>query len=130
MRIKLSIPFLLSDIAKAMGAVFYKGDEKILIEYITTDTRELRPCDLFIALRGERFNGESFLKTASACGAYTVSTKSESDITVTSSEIALLLFASAYKRKLPLKETVAITGSNGKTTTRELLASLFEMFFA
>lgn len=126
MRIRLSIPLRLSEIAKAAGAVSFSDSNKdTTIEYISTDTRELCRGDLFIALCGKRYNGEEFLAIAKDIGAYTMATRKGADIRVTSTDIALLTLASHYKRKLPIKHIIAITGSNGKTTTRELTASLF-----
>ena len=125
MRIRLSLPMRLSDIARTAGAIDCERNNDPIIEYITTDTREIVRGDLFVALKGKSFNGEDFIGDAVSCGALTLSEKPESSIRVSSSEIALLTLASAYKRRLPLKETVAITGSNGKTTLRELICSLF-----
>ncbi len=125
MRIRLSFPLTTEYIAKKMGAVSLNAAPDTQIEYVSTDTRELCSGDLFIALKGKSFDGENFLDEAANLGAYTVSTSETSHIRVTDTEIALLTLASAYKRKFPLREIIAITGSNGKTTTREITESVF-----
>ena len=81
---------------------------------------------MFIALKGEKFNGESFIKEVTNLGAIPLSTqKLDGGITVSDTNIALLKLAAYYKTKLKkLIKTVAITGSVGKTTTKEFLKSI------
>lgn len=122
MRIKLSCPLTLREIASVLNNSLKRTDA--LIEYICTDTRELSRGDLFFALMGENRNGEDYVKEARAKGAYVIS-KSDADISVSDGTNALLLLASYYKSKLKsLLKTVAITGSVGKTTTKEILHQL------
>ena len=97
---------------------------------VCTDTRKLRSGDLFIALKGANFDGNAFAKKALDEGAaYAV----VDDPTVVQDERFLLVpdglralqdLATAYRRtfKIPF---LAITGSNGKTTTKELIAAVF-----
>ena len=78
MRIRLSLPMRLSDIARSAGAIDYERNNDPIIEYITTDTRELATGDLFVALKGKSFNGEDFICDAASCGALTLSEKPRS----------------------------------------------------
>lgn len=97
---------------------------------ICTDTRKLLPGDLFFALKGDNFDGNRFAVQALAAGAaYAVI----DDPAVASGDQRLLLvedglkalqdLARAYRQQLNIP-VVAITGSNGKTTTKELIASV------
>ena len=128
MRIKLDCKVTLNEIANAISADFSEIGERV-ITHIVTDSRLAKGGDLFFALRGERFNGEQFVEEAIKRGAFAVSTKVGNGIlSVESAENALLGAAALYKSKLPmLKATVAITGSVGKTTTKEFLKSILSI---
>ncbi len=123
MRIKLSIFLSLNEIALATDGIIKKSSKGKIIKYITTDSRIAMPGDLYFAFRGEKYDGELFIKEAASKGALTVSEKSASaDLLVENTEKAFLSLAGYYKKLLPaLKYTVAITGSVGKTTTKEIL---------
>ena len=121
MRIRLDIPLYLSDIKNAIGA---ECDIKnIEVTHITTDSRECFAGDLFIALRGKDNNGENYVSEAISKGAYAVTAQGiENSLTVKDTLSALLDLSKHYKSKLKkLKYTIAITGSVGKTTTKEFL---------
>lgn len=121
MRIKLGIPLKLSYICASVGGYASYGADAT-VKYICSDTRELLRGDLFIALKGDNFDGEDYTRFAKETGAYCLCKSEEfGDITVNDTNVALLLLAKEYKKLLPLKHTVAITGSVGKTTTKELL---------
>lgn len=124
MRIKLDIPLKLKSISSYMKATQWT-DLNPTINFICTDTREIQAEDLFIALMGENNDGEAFIEEALKKGAFTVGkSKLNTHLQVTDTRIALLNFAKNYKYLLPLIKTVAITGSVGKTTTKELLYHL------
>lgn len=125
MRIELGIPMTISEIAKSTDGVIY-GDNKRIITHITTDSREVRKNDLFVALKGERFDGECYLPEAILNGAVIMSSRfKDNGIFVSDTKKALLCLASYYLTKLPhIKYKVAITGSVGKTTTKEFLKSI------
>lgn len=121
MRIKLCYPLSLNRIADVLNSSF-SGDG--IIENISTDTRTLESGDLFFAIRGEKYNGEDFFEIARQKGAYTVGVN-RGDILVKSTSEALLLLAEYYKTLFQnVKHTVAITGSVGKTTTKEMASAL------
>lgn len=122
MRIKLDYPITLSEIVASTSGTYYNIKERNF-NYISTDSREVFKNDLFFALSGEKYNGENFVNDAIKKGAIAISNKSSKGcISVKNTKDALLNLASSYKKKFTnLKHTVAITGSVGKTTTKEFL---------
>ena len=97
---------------------------------VSTDTRTLEPGELFVALRGERFDGTEFVAAAQEAGAAGAVVERRPDglahgfecFVVDNALVALGRLAAA--RRLALDPTVvAITGTSGKTTTRELTAA-------
>lgn len=119
MKIKLDIPITLSEIAGCTGGSLSSADDTI--SCICTDSREVSQGDLFIAIRGERIDGNLFASEAHARGGYVIGTNG-ADITVYDAQTPILKLVNLYKCKLPcLLHTVAITGSVGKTTTKELV---------
>lgn len=130
MRIQLAIPLSLYEIAHAIGAVLPKSEdaESIRIEAFTTDSREIQRGDLFIAIRGENVDGNRFLSSAFASGA-SAAICQEKNADVPSDALLILCedsinaigaLAAFYQKKIPHK-TIAVTGSVGKTTTKECL---------
>ncbi|MBU5314736.1 UDP-N-acetylmuramoyl-tripeptide--D-alanyl-D-alanine ligase [Clostridium bornimense] len=109
----------------------YNGERKIT--YVETDTRKIKEGALFIALKGENFNGNKFADVALKNGASTViideiafdalKTKGLGNIIIVEdTRKALLDLAAYYRRKLDIK-VVGITGSTGKTSTKDLVAA-------
>jgi UDP-N-acetylmuramoyl-tripeptide--D-alanyl-D-alanine ligase len=98
---------------------------------VTTDSRDIRPGDLFIGIRGDRFHGQDFADQALQSGAVAVAvsdaaavkTAGASFLVVPDTRIALGRLAAFWRNRFDLP-LVAITGSNGKTTVKELLASI------
>jgi UDP-N-acetylmuramoyl-tripeptide--D-alanyl-D-alanine ligase len=104
------------------------GDGAVGIERVHSDTRSLRTGDLFVALRGERFDGHDFLPQARAAGA--VAALAESGLgaempglQVADSLQALQQLAAAWRARFALP-LVAVTGSNGKTTVTQMVAAM------
>ncbi|MEK8049373.1 UDP-N-acetylmuramoyl-tripeptide--D-alanyl-D-alanine ligase [Ideonella sp. DXS22W] len=99
------------------------------IHRVHTDTRTLQPGDLFVALRGERFDAHDFLPQARAAGAVAVIAERGIDrcglpgLEVPDALAALQQLAAAWRARhtLPL---IAVTGSNGKTTVTQMVASI------
>ena len=122
MRIRLNCSLTVKELADALGgsAENIKNRE---ITHIVTDSREAQIHDLFFPLKGENRDGESFVFDAISRGAVAISKKRGNNIiTLNDTDDALLKTARLYKSKLSkLKATVAITGSVGKTTTKEFL---------
>ena len=129
MRIRLNYPIKLSQIQKITSAFLADTDRDVT--HIVTDSREAEAGDLFIAIRGEQFNGSDFAEDAMKKGAYVLSERSDfATLTVSSSIDALLKIGVFAKSKLKnLKYTIAITGSVGKTTTKNLTTLLLKENF-
>ncbi len=109
---------------------------KIYLKYpsVQTDTRKLRSGDIFFALKGENFNGNLFAKQALEAGAaYAVIDEKEfqfSDKTILVTDVlSTLQDLAKYHREQFKIPFLAITGSNGKTTTKELIHSVLSSVF-
>jgi UDP-N-acetylmuramoyl-tripeptide--D-alanyl-D-alanine ligase len=108
------------------------GEARARVSGVSTDTRQLSRGDLFAALRGESFDGHAFIPAALAAGAAAllVSDKPATDpgvpvIRVADTVRALGDLARGHRARFA-GPVVAITGSNGKTTTKELCAAVLE----
>ncbi|WP_420996493.1 UDP-N-acetylmuramoyl-tripeptide--D-alanyl-D-alanine ligase [Cupriavidus sp. 30B13] len=98
---------------------------------VLTDSRAVQPGDLFVALKGERFDAHDFLADVAARGAAAVLVEREPDtalglpaIVVPDTRLALGQLAAGWRRRFSLP-AVAVTGSNGKTTVKEMIAAIF-----
>lgn len=130
MRIKLDIPIFTKSLPAMLEVSSFQSRGNYKIEYVCTDSRELQGGELFFALQGDRFNAEDYLADAKNKGAYTVSSKQENtDFTVADTLTSLSHLANAYKKLLSVRSTVAITGSVGKTTTKNLTLQLLSTKF-
>ena len=125
-------PLSLSEIASMAGALLTNGDPSVNVSRISKDTRDIRPGDLYVALRGERFDGNAFLAEAAAKGAVAalcdaeppVGLPSHFGILSASDGLAgLTLLAAAWRERLKLR-SVVITGSSGKTSTKDFTAAV------
>lgn len=101
------------------------------ISNVSTDTRTLESGDLFIALSGENFDGNTFAKSAVEQGAAAIIvTKKQAvnvpQLIVKDTRIALGLLGKMV-REIVAPKVAALTGSNGKTTTKEMLASILSL---
>ncbi len=95
---------------------------------VCTDTRDLRRGNLFVALRGENFDGHEFLRKAATLGAAgaLVNTPQSVDlpqVVVEDSLLGLQRCASAWRARFKLP-VIGVTGSNGKTTVKEMIAAV------
>jgi UDP-N-acetylmuramoyl-tripeptide--D-alanyl-D-alanine ligase len=118
----------IAEAAAALGARTSGGDR--LFTRVSTDSRSIRAGDLFVALRGERFDGHDFLKAAATAGAaaamvdaaypgeYPLPALVVSDTRRSLGDLA------RYWRARFAPTLIAITGSNGKTTVKEMLAAI------
>jgi UDP-N-acetylmuramoyl-tripeptide--D-alanyl-D-alanine ligase len=102
-----------------------------LIDSISTDSRAIESGSLFIALKGERFDAHQFLGAVSAAGASAVLIEDEKAcpnqlpaVCVADTRIGLGDFAAAWRQQFALP-LVVVTGSNGKTTVKEMIAAIF-----
>lgn len=124
MRIALGIPLLFSELIKH-GEAFSKNSEDAYFTHISTDSREALIGDLFFSFAKDRESADEHIREAKKRGAKCVSSISKhADFLSADAEKSLLKLASFYKTKLKnLKYTIAITGSVGKTTTKEFCAA-------
>ena len=97
---------------------------------VSTDTRTLQPGDLFVALRGERFDGHAFLEQARAAGAVAAMVDGKHQGTppvpvavVDDTRLGLGRLAAGWRQRFS-PVLIAVTGSNGKTTVKEMLAAI------
>jgi len=119
----------LSQIASATNGELRGGDPGLKVSGVTTDTRKLSEGQFFVALKGPNYNAHDFVPTAIEAGAVAVMVEYELDIDIPQVVVkdclkALGQFASAWRLQWggPL---IAVTGSNGKTTVKEMLAAIF-----
>lgn len=96
---------------------------------VHTDSRTVEPGDLFVALKGERFDAHDFIADVVARGAVAVLVSREVDagvpaIVAPDTRIALGELGAGWRRQFTLP-AVAVTGSNGKTTVKEMIAAIF-----
>jgi len=129
MKATLHIPMTLHDVARAVGHTPPAVSRPI--DAVVTDSREADTTSLFFALRGERLDGNDYIEEALRRGAAVICTRlHDGAMTVHDTRAALLALARAYRERLPsLQKTVAVSGSVGKTTVKELLASLLSADF-
>ena len=126
------------------------GDGRAAIRRVHSDTRTLQPGDLFVALSGERFDGNHYLRAAQAAGAVAAlalpgrlasaapapvsvgpagkagpeSPVDMSGLEVPDTLLALQQLAGAWRAKFPALPLIAVAGSNGKTTVTQMLAAI------
>ena len=127
----------LDEIIKAFGGQIISGDRDTKIKGISTDSRTVKPGDLFFALKGERCDGHRYVTHAMNTGAVGAVISNEFNIEpahknfpvirVKDTTTALGDLARYYRQKLNTT-IIGITGSNGKTTTKEMTYHLLSHF--
>lgn len=119
-------PFLLSELEQPLGALRSGAD--VEVSRVTTDSREVQPGDLFVALRGERFDGHQFLPAVAAAGAAAAVVSHAVDSPLPLLQVAdtqrALGQLGACNRALFEGPLVAITGSSGKTSVKNLVSAV------
>ncbi len=125
-------PLSIDQIAQFAGAIRQHGRPEQRVTRLSTDSRTMQPGDLFVALSGENFDGHRFVSDAFVHGAIGAiveenwSGKTPPDfvlLRVADPLVAYQQIATHYRRSLGLK-VIAITGSNGKTSTKDFTASV------
>ncbi len=106
------------------------GDGALAFTRVHTDTRTLRPGDLFVALKGERFDAHDFLVPAQAAGAVAAIAEHgilesgfAAGLQVPDTLAALQQLATGWRERFH-GPVIAVTGSNGKTTVTQMVASI------
>lgn len=122
----------IQEVAKIINGTIVKENPDITITSISTDTRTLNRGALYIPLKGEKFEGHDFLEKASKKDASAVIVKKGfsnlcpkkiSCIEAEEPLVAYMQLAKSHRQKFNIP-IVAVTGSNGKTTTKEMISSL------
>lgn len=132
--------FHIDDVMRATGALCARGDQRRLVHGVSTDSRSLKSGELFVALSGPNFDGNRFATTALERGASGVIVSDASAIPpVLARDAAVLVhpdprralatLARWYRDTLSAR-VVGITGSCGKTTTKNVLVELLATRFA
>ena len=119
--------FRLNDVAKVLGGTITGGDAEITS--VSTDSRTLKPGALFVALDGERFQGSDFLADAERAGAAAVLIRHPGSNTlpglvVEDTTAALGQLAAHWRARFDIP-VIGVTGSNGKTTVKEMIGAIF-----
>jgi UDP-N-acetylmuramoyl-tripeptide--D-alanyl-D-alanine ligase len=118
-----------AQVRRALGLGMEQADERLAFEGVTTDSRHLEAGQLYVALVGERFDGHDFVDDALARGArgIVVSRATEQSGAARVYSVADTLVAlgalAAHRRSHLRVPVVAITGSSGKTTTKDMTAA-------
>jgi UDP-N-acetylmuramoyl-tripeptide--D-alanyl-D-alanine ligase len=127
-------PIRLNELVAATGGRLVNGRE-LKVTGVSVDTRTLKPGDLYVAIRGKRLDGHQFCEQAIEKGAVGVVVDSEAavpvgrvGIIVTNTTEALGRIAFRHRERMWAR-VVAVTGSNGKTTTKEILAAILALKF-
>jgi murE/murF fusion protein len=114
------------------------GVGDVAFKRVHTDTRTLQPGDLFVALKGERFDANDFLAEAKARGAVAALCQGEQaqsklrdaglpGLVVPDAKVALGELATRWRAQFSLP-LIAVTGSNGKTTVTQMIASILKAY--
>jgi UDP-N-acetylmuramoyl-tripeptide--D-alanyl-D-alanine ligase len=120
----------LEDAARMLPDARVVGSVTTAIARVHSDTRSVAPGDLFVALRGERFDAHAYLADAKAAGAVAALAERGLEegllpgLVVADSRRALGELAAAWRRRFAMP-LVAVTGSNGKTTVTQMIAAIF-----
>lgn len=127
----------LAFVLSACDGELVKGARDLSFGRVCTDSRQTQVGDLFFALRGERFDGHEFLKEVTTRGAVGVVVEAGSKleelppcavVMVDNTRQALMRLGAAYGSDFELP-VIAVGGSNGKTTTKELIAAVLRQKF-
>ncbi|MCK5597451.1 MAG: UDP-N-acetylmuramoyl-tripeptide--D-alanyl-D-alanine ligase, partial [Candidatus Eisenbacteria sp.] len=122
----------LTDMAQALNS-HAKGTAGVEVVGVSTDSRTVRPGDLFFAIRGDNFDGHEYVEDAFAKGACAAvvsddAARSGHTLVVDDTVDALLSLAAWYRGRFDIP-VVAVTGSNGKTTTKDMAAAVLSTKF-
>ena len=138
MKIKLGLGRLTADkVAEICGGTIYNVgcEHKVLFETVCTDSREADNTSMFVAIRGERVDGHSYISNVVKAGCRCViaervplDVKGIAVIIVQDSVRAIRDIAKYIKSQVDIK-TIAVTGSVGKTTTKEFLSAVLDRKF-
>lgn len=120
-----------SDIVRMTGGEPRGGDDAAVVRGVSKDTRTIEAGNLYVPLIGARFDGHEFVRAAHASGAAATLWQRDHGeppegvpaIVVDNTLAALQRLAARYRERLPVR-IVGVTGSNGKTTTKDMIAAV------
>lgn len=126
----------LEQIVRWCNGQLLTGDAGTMVTNICTDSRSMKAGDLFLALRGANFDGHQFIAEAAARGAIGAIVEREivalpgefAVVKVSDALHALQQIAAGYRRTMSAR-IVCVTGSNGKTSTKDLISSVLRERF-
>jgi UDP-N-acetylmuramoyl-tripeptide--D-alanyl-D-alanine ligase len=121
------IPMTLAEVAGVVGGRIADGDPDIVVTVAASDDRDCVPGTLFACIRGERVDGHDFVDSARERGAVACLTTRPvgSPAVIVEDVVAALGTLSSYViQRLPGTLAIGLTGSSGKTTTKDLLAAI------
>jgi len=130
--------FRLNEILEASAGKLISGSPNIQINNISTDTRTLKRGDLFIAIKGQRFDGHAFIPEAIKKGAKAIifssfatnSPKKDTALIKVRDTLEAFGRIAAFHRKKFSLPVICLTGSNGKTTAKEMSAWVLSSKFS
>lgn len=125
------IPMLLSKVAEVTGGELH-GRDALVTASVVTDSREAQEGSLYVARVGEHADGHDYAGAASGAGAVGLlgerAVEELPSVVVNDVELAFAKLARAVVDAVPGLEIVGITGSSGKTSTKDLLGAVFSSF--
>jgi UDP-N-acetylmuramoyl-tripeptide--D-alanyl-D-alanine ligase len=135
-RLAAGAAFTLEEVLRATAGELVRLGGAVRFPGVCTDTRTLRPGELFVAIRGDAHDGHAFVGAAAAAGAGAVVVdRAAADVdagcgvvAVRDTLAALGDLAALHRRRRPAT-VLAVCGSNGKTTTKEMLATILRAAF-
>ncbi|MBN1475330.1 UDP-N-acetylmuramoyl-tripeptide--D-alanyl-D-alanine ligase [Candidatus Sumerlaeota bacterium] len=123
----------MAEVLRVTGGTLVRGPSKRACRRLSTDTRSIRRGDWFVALVGEHFDGHDFLSQAVERGAASfVLSRLPSDFEVSARFCVVLVddtlralgaITAEWRRRIPVR-VIGVTGSSGKTTTKDLLGAM------
>ncbi len=129
------IPMSVAQIAWAANAIPSSAIEDGMVTGVSTDSRTVNPGELFVAIKGERFDGHDYVEQAISRGATACLVdsgfrlKSPAPLLYVDDAVAALGRVAAHHRRIGHAKVIAITGSAGKTTTKAMIAHVLGQTF-
>ena len=120
---------LLSELSQIVDGTWH--GENISVNTVSIDSRHIKAGDTYLAIKGERFDGHDFIEQAQQAGAIAIISQQEIAINlpcliVANTELALAQWAGAKRQQADIP-IIGITGSNGKTTVKEMIATILSV---
>lgn len=125
--------FTIEELLKATGGTLLKEGAASFVNGVSTDTRSISEGELFLALKGENFDGNRFLSQAAEKGAAVLIASDREAAEAVTADVSIILVADTiqalediahFHRMRFAIPVIGVTGSNGKTTTKDMIAAL------